>query len=109
MMPARQMATRTFAGLLALSLALLAPATASSYAINFTQNTTGAVVKWPSSSVKYWLHPACSTDLSTANCLNGSRLSFQAWEGHSCSTLKFVDSGASSNKKLTSVGYNKND
>ena len=91
---------------LALACALLlagAPVWAGSVSM-----TGGKVVRWAKTPVSYKLHPACSTDLNAAACLDEVRKSFNAWVGPSCSSLKFVDAGMSSNLKLTSVGFNEN-
>ncbi len=86
----------------------LAPAVAGAYSVSMTKKTSGKIVRWNKTTVPFWLHPTCSTDLPTAGCLAECKASFQAWLGHSCSALKFTDSGTSNTKQLTAVGYNAN-
>lgn len=86
----------------------MAPGAALGYSISLSSDTTGEVVRWPKSNIPYWLHPACSSDLNTAACLSECHESFKTWVGKGCSTLQMYSGGQSSNKKLTSIGYNKN-
>ena len=100
--PRPRPAPATVAGLVFAALLLIG---ASAWAGSVSM-TGGKVVRWAKNPVSYKLHPACSTDLNAATCLNEVRNSFAAWVGPSCSVLKFTDAGFSSNLKRTSVGFN---
>lgn len=79
-----------------------------SYAVGLTNGNSGEVIRWMTNTVTYYLHPSCSADLNSGTCLNALRDSFDEWEGHGCSALDFVESGTSSNLKLTAVGWDSN-
>ncbi len=103
--PARALVIRC----LTLAVCLVAlTGTASAASVNMTNGSSGEIIRWSSSTVKYQLHPACSADLSAAACLAEVRKSFKAWEPPACSNLTFTEGAASYNLKLTAVGYNTN-
>ncbi len=84
---------------------LLAPAVALGFGVSLTKETTGNVVRWKTPAMTYWLHPACSTDLPTAACLDEVRKSFLAWNT-ACTSATFTEQGFSDSKKLTAMGFN---
>ncbi len=90
---------------LALCGSLTSPATVQAASVSMEG---GKVVRWQKSPVPYHLHPACSSDLQAAACLDEVRKSFAAWVGPACSSLTFMELGSSSNLKLIAVGYNEN-
>ena len=90
-----------------LSCAALAwPALGHAFAVSLAKQTTGAVVYWPSPKMGFWLHPACSADLPTPQCLDEVRKSFQTWAASTCTAATFADLGYSDSLKLTAIGYN---
>ncbi|MCB9729174.1 MAG: matrixin family metalloprotease [Deltaproteobacteria bacterium] len=107
MTPISRDALRRSAAAAALAFCWLLPATAGAFSISLSGGTTGQIVRWKQSTVGYWLHPACSADLSTSVCLDELRKSFAAWNT-SCTKLKFSDQGTSSSKQLVPIGYSTN-
>ncbi|MBM4343172.1 MAG: matrixin family metalloprotease [Deltaproteobacteria bacterium] len=90
----------------ALAMAMLAlPGLAHGFGVSLTKETTGNVVRWKAPAMTFWLHPACSTDLPPAPCLDEVRKSFSAWTT-ACTAATFSEQGFSESKKLTAIGFN---
>lgn len=99
---------RVLSALFAVAVGVM-PAQVDAYSVSMTNKNSGKIVRWNKTTLPFWLHPSCSTDVATAGCLAECRASFKTWEGHACSTLAFADQGMSSSKQLTAVGFNAND
>ena len=93
------------------ALCLLLMGTAASvmaYSVSLTNGDSGEIVRWPSSTLTYYLHPNCSEDLPTDLCLDTLRESFAAWTGHGCSAMTWNELGLSNNLSLTAIGGGSN-
>lgn len=77
---------------------------ARAFSVGLAGGTNGQVIRWMSSTVGYYLHPACSADLATATCSAALRDSFAEWMGPACTSANFVDQGTSNTTNLTPVG-----
>ena len=77
------------------------------YAVSLVDGDSGAIVKWPTKTATYSLHPECSEDLQPGECHQELRASFQQWSAP-CSGLVFTEQEMSSNRSLTSVGGSTN-
>ncbi len=91
------------AALLTLALCMLHAERARPFSVSLVSDTSGPVVRWPRTTLGFYLHPACSIDLPTATCLAEVRASFAAWSAP-CSAAVFNDLGTSTNLQLTPVG-----
>ncbi|MEC9071384.1 MAG: hypothetical protein VX938_03355, partial [Myxococcota bacterium] len=77
------------------------------YAVSLVNGDSGPIVKWPTKTATYALHPECSEDLQPSECHQELRASFQQWSSP-CSGLVFSEQEMSSNRSLTSVGGSTN-
>lgn len=123
---------RTALAVLAVVVTALAwPRPALPFAIETTDAGSKTVVKWATSKVTYYMHPACSPDLDNKTCKDQWRAGFQGWmavpcggltfqEGYHCNTalgkclfdnVKCAsdnDCPAAMNLKVIPMGYNSN-
>ena len=90
----------------AVACCVLWPAACFAFGVSLAKGATGAVVRWKTPAMTFWLHPACSADLPVPVCLDEVRKSFTTWSNFACTSATFQELGLSDSLKLTPLGYN---
>ena len=84
---------------------LLTAQVASGYSITVSKFDPNAVIRWDRRTLTWRVHPACSEDLTTAQCMDAVRSSFAAWTVPTCTGLQFDELGTSDNLMVTANGW----